>query len=198
MGLFRHIHKSSTSFKSFVFQAPSVFQGYPLPHVTQVGARTGSNRALWWAKSWRMARRLLNVAETFWFTKTVQVGVFEVFHFDKNLKGFRIRRLAMINHDHLGCWLPNFSLIFGVLFPKNMHWLIHFGDAISHLVGVYQNVFVFIHFQLSKLFKEDDPLSFILFVYHYRYMGAVRKSRSQIYELMRLLCFARLLKPASR
>ena len=30
------------------------------------------------------------------------------------------------------------------------------------------------------------------------YMGAVRKSRSQIYELMRLLCFARLLKPASR
>ena len=32
----------------------------------------------------------------------------------------------------------------------------------------------------------------------YIYMGAVRKSRSQIYELMRLLCFARLLKPASR
>ena len=30
------------------------------------------------------------------------------------------------------------------------------------------------------------------------HMGAVRKSRSQIYELMRLLCFARLLKPASR
>ena len=29
-------------------------------------------------------------------------------------------------------------------------------------------------------------------------MGAVRKSRSQIYELMRLLCLARLLKPASR
>ena len=32
----------------------------------------------------------------------------------------------------------------------------------------------------------------------YIHMGAVRKSRSQIYELMRLLCFARLLKPASR
>ena len=35
-------------------------------------------------------------------------------------------------------------------------------------------------------------------IYIYIYMGAVRKSRSQIYELMRLLCFARLLKPASR
>ena len=32
----------------------------------------------------------------------------------------------------------------------------------------------------------------------FKHMGAVRKSRSQIYELMRLLCFARLLKPASR
>ena len=37
-----------------------------------------------------------------------------------------------------------------------------------------------------------------LSVYPMIYMGAVRKSRSQIYELMRLLCFARLLKPASR
>ena len=44
-----------------------------------------------------------------------------------------------------------------------------------------------------------DPFGlFLLNIYIYIYMGAVRKSRSQIYELMRLLCFARLLKPASR
>ena len=50
-------------------------------------------------------------------------------------------------------------------------------------------------FGVRNGFKHEK---YIYNIYIYIYMGAVRKSRSQIYELMRLLCLARLLKPASR
>ena len=71
--------------------------------------------------------------------------------------------------------------------------LLNFSEALARLIS----------FQNSPKFNKihticDDIHACMNPVYSNIHMGAVRKSRSQIYELMRLLCFARLLKPASR
>ena len=99
-----------------------------------------------------------------------------------------VKNWEMIVYVHLCCGAGDILLINQIIFQN---WKIF----CVHPWGILCTVF-FYSGRCPKMFFVQFHILCTGWTLHD--MGAVRRSRSQIYELMSLLCLARLLKPASR
>ena len=98
-----HQHPGKIHLNPLSFQAPSVFQGYPLPlkWFPVVQRSSSPQRDAGWSTDGEqqgfVVGEIMEDGEADWNGPSWRFPY--IFHFDKNLKGFRIRRLAMITWD---------------------------------------------------------------------------------------------------